>query len=131
MLLDPLLSGYLSEIEHAVGELVDAYVELYEEEIITAERANFRIRIRMANEYLLELNEAVISETGHIKRLGYRYHFQDRYNNIVFRYDNTPHFPKLVSFPHHKHIKNQVIEIDPPSIPNVIREASELVKNKA
>ena len=131
MLLNPLLSGYLSEIEHAVGELADAYVELYEEEIITAERANLRIRIRMANEYLLELNEAVISEAGQIKRLGYRYHFQDRYNDIVFRYDNTPHFPKLVSFPHHKHIKNQVIEIDPPSIPNVIREADELVKNKA
>ena len=128
MLLNPLLSGYLSEIEHAVGELTDAYVELYEEEIITAERANLRIRIRMANEYLLELNEAMIFEAGHIERLGYRYHFQDRYNDIVFRYDNTPHFPKLVSFPHHKHIKNQVIEIDPPSIPNVINEAAELVK---
>ncbi|MFZ4556262.1 MAG: toxin-antitoxin system TumE family protein [Pseudanabaena sp.] len=24
-------------------------------------------------------------------------------------YDNTPHFPDLSSFPHHKHLPNQVI----------------------
>nr|WP_253881088.1 MULTISPECIES: DUF6516 family protein [Microcystis] len=36
--------------------------------------------------------------------LDYRYHFQDEQNNLVFRYDSTPHFPNLSTFPHHKHL---------------------------
>ena len=98
MLLD-LLSQYLEELEAGVRELENAYVESYEEEILAANRVNLRIRVRFQTGYLLELSEAAIVEAGHIKHLGYRYHFQDRENNLVFRYDNTPHFPDLKSFP--------------------------------
>jgi Family of unknown function (DUF6516) len=41
--------------------------------------------------------------------IDYRYHFQDAQNNLIFRYDSTPHFPELHSFPHHKHLPDQVI----------------------
>ncbi len=46
-----------------------------------------------------------------------------RQNNLVFRYDNTPHYPDLTSFPHHKHLQNNVIVADEPFIINVIEEA--------
>ena len=101
MLLD-LLSQYLGDVAADVRELEDAKVERYEEEILAANRVNLRIRIRFLSGYLLELNEAAIVEAGHIRHLGYRYHFQDRQNNLVFRYDNTPHFPEINSFPHKK-----------------------------
>ena len=107
MLLD-LLSQYLSDIEMAVHNLKDAYVEHYEEEILTINRAALRIRVRFLSGYLLELNEAIIVETGIIRHLGYRYHFQDSQNKLVFRYDNTPHYPERKSFPHHKHPHNKV-----------------------
>jgi len=73
----------------------------------------------------LELNEAAIVEAGHIRHLGYRYHFQDRQNNLVFRYDNTPHFPEINSFPHHKHLKDNIVAVDKPSILKVIEEGVE------
>ncbi|MBV6517474.1 MAG: hypothetical protein DCC43_13440 [Candidatus Brocadia sp.] len=38
---------------------------------------------------MLELNEAVIGESGRPRRLGYRHHFQDEQNKLVFRYDNS------------------------------------------
>jgi hypothetical protein len=42
--------------------------------------------------------------TDHILTfLDYRYHCQDQQNSLIFRYDSTPHFPNLSSFPHHKH----------------------------
>ncbi len=83
---------------------------------------NLRIRIRFSSGYLLELNESVVVE-GEIKHLGYRYHFQDAQNDLVFRYDNTPHFPKLKSFPDHKHTKSEVEASNKPSILDVIEDA--------
>jgi len=94
MLLDALVR-YLEDIESAVCKLSDVYVEQYEEEYLTPDRVNLRIRIRFAKGYLLELNEATLVEHGNIKHLGYRYHFQDEKNELIFRYDNTPHYPDL------------------------------------
>ena len=122
MLLD-LLSRYLGDVAIDVRKLENAKVERYEEEILSANRVNLRIRIRFLSGYLLELNESVIVEAEDIVHLGYRYHFQNSQNNLVFRYDNTPHFPKIKSFPHHKHLKDNVIAVDKPSILKVIEEA--------
>ena len=127
MLLD-LLSQYLRDVAADLRELEDAKVERYEEEILAANRVNLRIRIRFLSGYLLELNEAAIVEAGHIRHLGYRYHFQNSQNNLVFRYDNTPHFPEINSFPHHKHLKDNVVAVDKPSILKVIEEAKLLAQ---
>ena len=91
MLLEAL-SEYLKEIESVIHESENIYVERYEEEVLTDNRVNLRIRLRFVKGHLLELNEAVIIEHGYIRHLGYRYHFQDEQNALVFRYDNTPHF---------------------------------------
>jgi hypothetical protein len=127
MLLD-FLSRYLREVEDAVRQAEGAYVERYEEEIVAAGRVNLRIRVRFRKGHMLELNEAVIGEAGRPRRLGYRYHFQDEQNKLVFRFDNTPHFPGLENFPHHKHIPDKVVGAVEPSILKVIDEAQRLAQ---
>lgn len=122
MLLD-LLARYLSHVEGEIRKLKGAYVERYEEEILAVNRVNLRVRVRLPNGFMLELNEAVIAEEDRLTHLGYRYHFQDKQNNLVFRYDNTPHFPGLEGFPHHKHLPNKVFGSGEPSILKVIEEA--------
>ena len=122
-MLHEILSRYLKAIEHVVNKLNNAYVERYEEEILTEDRVNLRIRIRFTNGYLLELNEAVKAEKNTINHLNYRYHFQDDRYRLVFRYDNTPHFPDIESFPHHKHAQQIVLASFRPSITQVIEEA--------
>lgn len=121
MLLD-FLSQYLGDVEAAVRKLEGAYVERYEEEIVAANRVNVRIRVRFPSGHTLELNEAIVGEAGRIMHLGYRYHFQNGQNNLVFRYDNTSHFPGLETFPHHKHLPNRVVGAKQPSILEVIEE---------
>ena len=69
MLLN-FLSKYLSEVEVTVRKLEGAYVERYEEEIVAVNRVNLRIRVRFQNGHMLELNEAIIGEAGHHRRLG-------------------------------------------------------------
>ena len=103
------LSKYLSEVESAFSTLSSGYIEKYEEELLRPERGNLRIRIRFPKGYVLEWNEAVIIDEGNVVHLGYRYHFQDAENKLIFRYDNTPHFPNLGTFPNHKHLAENVI----------------------
>ena len=122
-MLPDFMIKHLGDIESAIKKLEGVYVEYYKEEIVTANRVNLRIRVRFPSGHLLELNEAVIGEADHLRYLGYRYHFQDGQNNIVFRYDNTPHFPDLDKFPHHKHHSDKVVGTAQPSILMVINEA--------
>jgi len=126
-MLPDILRHYIEDTESAVKSLDNVYIERYEIEILTFERVNLRIRIRFSQGYLFELNEAIIAENQKITHLGYRYHFQDDQNRLLFRYDNTPHFTKLESFPHHKHLADQVISSKKPSPRNAILEAAEIL----
>ena len=49
--------------------------------------------------------------------------FQDNNDQLLFRYDDTPHFPDIETFPHHKHLKKEIISSTKPDIPDVIKEA--------
>jgi hypothetical protein len=116
---------YLNEVEVAFSDLSSGYIERYEEEFLTPERANLRIRVRFPKGYMLEWNEAVVGEGGYIDHLAYRYHFQDRDNNLIFRYDNTPHFPGLESYPNHKHLPGDVVAAKRPSVSHVLHEVNQ------
>jgi len=127
-MLHEILTRYLENIEAVVKKIKDAYIERYEEEILAFNRINLRIRVRFKTGHLFELNEAAIVKNDQFKRLNYRYHFQGSQNNLIFRYDNTPHFPDLESFPHHKHLSNDVVSSNEPSVIRVIEEAMQSAK---
>ena len=78
------LSKYLNEVEAAFIKLFSGYIERYEEECLTPERVNLRIRVRFPKGQMLEWNEAVIGEEGYVDHLAYRYHFQDKDNKVGF-----------------------------------------------
>ena len=124
-MLHEILSDYLEKVAQAIIQCRDAYVERYVEEILTPERVNLRIRLRFDQGHLLEINEAVVVEDDSLVSLDYRYHCQDENNRLIFRYDSTPHFPDLSSFPHHKHLPDTVIPSDKPEIDEIIKEAEE------
>lgn len=124
MRLHDLLENYLNSIETTVAAL-PAYAEHYTEEILTAERINLRIRLRFNNGNLLEINEAITVTNGVLSALGYRYHCQNSAHALLFRYDDTPHFPALVTFPHHKHTTESVIPHCKPDLLAVLQEAAQ------
>lgn len=123
-MLHEKIQAYLSGIEVVVQDLKDAYVERYEEEILGNARVNLRLRIRFQSGAMLEVSEAVIVEEKTIHHLGFRYHFQDPSNELVFRYDNTPHFPDLSGYPEHKHTDEGVRGCERPALVSVIAVAA-------
>ncbi|HAC64572.1 MAG TPA: hypothetical protein DCF68_13800 [Cyanothece sp. UBA12306] len=126
-MLPKILSDYLNQIEQAIVQYENVYVERYQEEILTPQRVNLRIRLRFNQTHLLEINEAIIIKDNQLEFLDYRYHFQDEKNPLVFRYDSTPHFPNLSTFPHHKHLPNDVINSQKPEITQVLKEVIDLL----
>jgi hypothetical protein len=58
------IQRYLEDVESAIAGLQNAYVELFEEELLTPERLNLRIRVRFYGGCLLELNESVVVQEG-------------------------------------------------------------------
>ncbi len=123
-----VFSAYFDKIEQLFLNCYNAYVEEYNAVILTTERANFRMRIRFAIKYLLAISEILVLANNQIIYIDYRYHFQDEQNNLIFRYDSTPHFPNLPSFPHHKHLPDQVIACKKPDIAEVILEVMEFLE---
>ncbi len=57
----------------------------------------------------------------------YRFHYMDRQNRMIFRYDNAPHHPDLTSFPHHKHISNRTIAASFKELPDILEEISAII----
>ncbi|NEZ63571.1 hypothetical protein D0962_12385 [Leptolyngbyaceae cyanobacterium CCMR0082] len=122
------LTNYFDAVEQHLNTLPNSYVEQFNAVILTTERANLKLRIRFKGKYLLAISEALIATTNQVSQIDYRYHFQDENNELIFRYDSTPHFPNLSSFPHHKHLPDTVIATDKPNIFQIFQEASALVE---
>jgi len=40
----------------------------------------------------------------------YSYHWQNAGGDLLVRWDNSPHYPDLRTFPHHKHVGHRVVE---------------------
>jgi hypothetical protein len=126
-MLPNILSDYLNQLEQAIIQYQNVYIERYDEEILTSQRVNLKIRLRFNQTHLLELNEAIIISGNQLEFLDYRYHFQDENNCLIFRYDSTPHFPNLSTFPHHKHLPDATVSSNKPEITKVLAEVAELL----
>ncbi len=66
---------------------------------------------------LLHVREFVNTESG-IDRFMYAYRYQRADGTLVFRYDNTAHYPDLPNAPHHKHLgESRIVSCQPPICP--------------
>ena len=81
---------------------------------------------------LLHLREFVDVEYGS-ERYMYAYHYQRPDGALVFRYDNTTHFPDLPAFPHHKHEGSEahVVAAGPVDLETVLAEIRGFISTQA
>ena len=56
----------------------------------------------------LHFRELYFQEPQFYKKT-YVYHYQDKNEKTIFRYDNAPHYPNLENAPHHKHIGDATV----------------------
>lgn len=90
--------------------------------------ANILGRLRFWDGSLFEFVETVEQRGALVDKTEYAYHYQNAGNNLVFRYDNSPHHPEISTHPHHKHVgiqagQNERLEAaHTPHLGDVLRE---------
>ncbi|MBW8050022.1 MAG: hypothetical protein FVQ77_06725 [Cytophagales bacterium] len=61
----------------------------------------------------------------------YSYHYVDKDNTLIFRYDNADHHKEITTFPHHKHLpNNKLIESVEPELFDVLIETQKKSRGK-
>jgi hypothetical protein len=119
---------------------IDAYLEAIKERFVTdpvvtqfqiiRERSTLmdgylRARLALADGSQLEFSEYMQrSSDREIVVTTYSYHWADANNQLIVRWDNTPHFPDLPGFPDHMHdgVTGEVTPGQPMSIFAVLDE---------
>ncbi len=69
----------------------------------------------------LHFREFLDGEDTIIEKLMYTYHYQNALNDLIFRYDNALHRPRLAS-PEHKHSADGVQLVPAPALEDVLLE---------
>lgn len=63
-----------------------------------------------------------------VNRYMYVYQYMQADGKLIFRYDDTDHFPNLPTAPHHKHIgETDVIAAQAPTLQTVLQEIEHLI----
>jgi len=60
----------------------------------------------------------------------YSFHWQDKNNKLIIRWDNAPHYPDQITFPHHKHISDKLLESQEISLGEVLQFIETEIKKK-
>lgn len=56
-----------------------------------------------------------------VEKLTYSFHYQDKDNNLIFRYDNASHKP-AINFKNHKHFKGTISQSEVTELKDVLEE---------
>jgi hypothetical protein len=87
LLTDPLVARF--HVRRERSTLTDGYL---------------RAHLTLRDGSQLEFSEYVqVSPGDQIQVVTYSYHWSDTQGNLIRRWDNTPHFPRLPGFPNHVH----------------------------
>lgn len=79
---------------------------LHIDEVVPDQAGIIDGRLRFWEGSLLEFSETLSVRNMILVKTRYAYHYQDSQEQLLFRYDNAPHYPEITTFPHHKHVVN-------------------------
>lgn len=121
------IRSYCARLEDTLFSRRDATIE--KKQLIIADTdAVFVAHVRFHNGSMLVINEEIeVDSKRRIRRLGYVFHYQQVDGKLIFRYDNSPHYPHLATFPAHKHVGELVIAAEPPDLADVLYEINEIL----
>ena len=84
---------------------------------------SFRIKGFFNKDSFIEIFEFLFD--GKIMKYSYIY---IESNQNILRFDNAPHFKKMKTFPHHKHLKKKVLPLDNYKLTEFINEIKDILK---
>jgi hypothetical protein len=123
-----IIDDYFATIERGLQKNV--HIGEVEEQVVCLASDDYngliRCRVVFWDGSYLDLYEVVSTELGYPVRVHYAYTYVQE-GERVFRYDNAPHHPEIVTHPHHKHIgpSDRLVPAEQPSLNQVLAEIEE------
>lgn len=116
------LYHYLVRLESVLQARQDIEVETLTVDVLTI-GVKFQSGVYFYDGSYLSIVEVLepIGSRGY-NRINYKFHYQNKEGELIFRYDNAPHYPHLSTFPSHKHVGKAVVEAEPPDLNDVLAE---------
>ncbi len=130
-MLNLLIDEYFQEVREAI----EACKVVQSIDLICDKRSSYRgfirSQINMADGSVFYLREFVDVRTF-AKRDMYSYQYMDSAKRLIFRYDNSPHQPRLdfPNYPHHKHegSEDNIVPSNAPMLADVLKEIERLLE---
>ena len=121
------LQGYLARLADTLHSRHDITLEELRL-MLTTVGAIFQAKARFYDGSRLLIVEKVERVSSRdVRRVAYKFHYQQTDGTLVFRYDDSPHHPHLSTFPHHKHAGDSIVEAGAPDLADVLREIDALI----
>ena len=120
-----MISSYFEDIENAISSFKNIRFYSIEKKHYSHTKGLLKGIIIFTNNYKLEFME--IKDTDISFKYKYKYQLMDKHNNLIFRYDNAPHYPTLESFPHHKHLPAATVASEEPNFIDILLEIRKLI----
>ncbi|HHW45094.1 hypothetical protein GFC01_11895 [Desulfofundulus thermobenzoicus] len=117
-----MILTYFRRVERRIANIKIISDKKIDFKEIDSDEGLIRGTIVFINGYILEFMEYI----EHGKRLKYRFHLMDKERKMIFRFDNAPHYRNL-TFPHHKHTPDGVVESKEMGIIEVLKEIETLI----
>jgi len=74
---------------------------------------------------------AEVKDIEQPSKIKYHYHYMNKNDETIFRYDNAKHHTEIMTFPHHKHLPDGIVESSEPEINLILIEIEAIIlKNK-
>lgn len=122
-----MLTKYLHRLYDTINSRGDLKIEVLSYKKYSNRRGSIKGRIKFYNDSILEFSEQVVLRRGVIEKLRYTYHYQTKAEQLIFRYDNAPHHPHIVTHPHHKHVGPNIESALPPDLNDVLSKIDKII----
>jgi len=119
-----MIETYFSELEALLRDFPTIRSYALTRKVYNLQQGFIGGKLVFENGHSLEFVEVINGEQ--VGKVKYRYQYMDEAQNLIFRYDNAPHYPDILSFPHHKHTPDRVVESQEPDLQAVLFEISRM-----
>lgn len=104
------------------------YIRSYtlSKKVYNAKQGFIRGVIQFDDDARLEFAE--VKDTDVTEKIKYRYHYMRQDHTMIFRYDNAFHHSHIPTFPHHKHVEDQVKASHEPTLADIFLEIAQRMR---
>ena len=122
-----MLKSYLYRLYDTIVSRGYVEIKLLVFDDLAGRQGSIEGRLTFFDGSLLDFDEVLLLRNKQIVKLRYAYHYQDESGGLIFRYDNAPHYPNILTYPHHKHVGSVVEPAQVPDLSDVLREIEQLI----